>query len=52
MLVIGFGSSYPANPHHRTASMDEGYILEGALVGGPDDFDDFEDDIKLFMFTA
>lgn len=51
---IGFGDSYPLNPHHRTAhgsysnninepSMNR-HILYGALVGGPDASDNYSDD--------
>lgn len=50
---IGFGDSYPVNPHHRTAqgsycdNMNEPgtsrHILVGALVGGPDASDGYTD---------
>lgn len=41
--VVGFGDDYPLNPHHRAASGTtnvndpdpNAYVLEGALVGGP-----------------
>jgi endoglucanase len=51
--IIGFGSNYPQNPHHRTAhgswanSIDTPtitrHILHGALVGGPDSGDNYQD---------
>ena len=42
--VVGFGDSFPLNPHHRAASgttdlydsADNLHVLTGALVGGPD----------------
>ncbi|BAZ43629.1 putative endoglucanase [Chondrocystis sp. NIES-4102] len=52
--LIGYGKNYPRNPHHRTAhgswsnSMEEPTdnrnLLIGALVGGPDDLEKWEDD--------
>jgi endoglucanase len=51
--IIGFGTNYPQNPHHRTAhgswanSIDTPtstrHILHGALVGGPDSGDNYQD---------
>lgn len=52
--MIGFGSNYPKNPHHRTAHgsytnninepAETRHVLYGALVGGPDRKDGFNDD--------
>jgi endoglucanase len=52
--LIGYGNNYPRNPHHRTAhgswlnSMGNPTanrnLLIGALVGGPDESDRWEDD--------
>ncbi|WP_231757938.1 glycoside hydrolase family 9 protein [Microbulbifer elongatus] len=51
---IGYGSVYPTSPHHRTAHgswndslsdpVDNRHTLVGALVGGPDASDGFEND--------
>ncbi|KAK6177430.1 hypothetical protein SNE40_015534 [Patella caerulea] len=57
--VIGFGKSYPKNPHHRSASCPDipapcseanlhtpgasPHLLIGAMVGGPDASDKYED---------
>lgn len=56
---IGFGDSYPVNPHHRTAqgsycdNMNEPgtarHILYGALVGGPDASDNYTDEISNYV---
>ncbi len=50
--MVGFGSQYPLNPHHRGASGSydgnvaapgpNRHILYGALVGGPESADDFD----------
>lgn len=53
--LVGFGSNYPLNPHHRAASgmdgwvefesaMQNEHILYGALVGGPDINGNWNDD--------
>jgi hypothetical protein len=52
--IIGFGKNYPKNPHHRTAHgswlndsnnpTETRNLLVGALVGGPDENDQWEDD--------
>ena len=52
--MIGYGDNYPQNPHHRTAHgswLDDikkpwknRNLLMGALVGGPDDQDNWQDD--------
>lgn len=39
---IGYGSKFPRHPHHRGASVG-GHILQGALVGGPDASDNYND---------
>jgi len=59
--VIGLGSKYALHPHHRAAN---GYtyangenanpaknLLTGALVGGPDNRDKYEDTIHSFQCT-
>ena len=55
---IGFGDSYPQNPHHRTAqgsycdNMNEPSVarhtLYGALVGGPGSNDDYTDEVSNY----
>ncbi|MEL6438457.1 MAG: glycoside hydrolase family 9 protein [Cyanobacteria bacterium J06621_8] len=52
--LIGYGDNYPQNPHHRTAHGSwsnnmtkptlNRNLLMGALVGGPDQNDNWEDD--------
>ena len=58
--VVGFGENPPVNPHHRASSCPDmpapcgdneknspnanPQILYGALVGGPDQSDDYNDD--------
>ncbi|MBO4904476.1 MAG: glycoside hydrolase family 9 protein, partial [Lachnospiraceae bacterium] len=52
-FMIGFGENSPVNPHHRTAQGSytadmntpayERHLLVGALVGGPDAGDNYED---------
>ncbi len=52
--VVGYGDSYPLNPHHRTAHASwkndlaipetNRHILYGALVGGPNQDGTYEDD--------
>ncbi len=52
--IIGYGENYPQNPHHRTAhgswlnNMSQPVVnrnlLMGALVGGPDQQDNWADD--------
>jgi len=60
--VIGYGDTYPQNPHHRTSqgawedqSEALGYhrhILYGALVGGPNSDDSYgENEDKVTNFT-
>merc|ERR1712179_660060 len=39
---IGFGSNYPRHPHHRGSSSSNA-LLKGALVGGPDQGDNYQD---------
>ncbi|MFZ5990098.1 MAG: glycoside hydrolase family 9 protein [Bacillota bacterium] len=51
--LIGYGTTYPKNPHHRnshgstTFSISDPptnrYTLNGALVGGPDAYDGYDD---------
>lgn len=57
--LIGFGDSYPQNPHHRTAqgsysnNMNEPaqarHTLYGALVGGPDANDGYQDQVSNYV---
>lgn len=52
--IIGYGDKFPQNPHHRTAHgswsnnsnnpTQSRNLLIGALVGGPDDRDNWKDD--------
>ena len=50
--VVGFGDTFPLNPHHRAASgttnlydgADNVHELTGALVGGPDANGNYSDD--------
>ncbi|WP_010250156.1 glycoside hydrolase family 9 protein [Acetivibrio cellulolyticus] len=62
--VVGFGDNYPKYPHHRAASgMLEGppadekketperHILYGALVGGADMSDEYNDDVNLYVYS-
>ncbi|MCL6589606.1 MAG: glycoside hydrolase family 9 protein [Firmicutes bacterium] len=62
--VVGFGNNYPKFPHHRAASgrmelapayehksEPEKHLLYGALVGGPDANDQFEDDIEEYCYS-
>jgi endoglucanase len=57
--VVGFGSNFPVNPHHRDAALTyaesgdwnvfksrsrNANQIIGALVGGPNDKDQWEDD--------
>jgi len=53
--VIGYGSNWPQNPHHRAACPDnvDGncYQLTGALVGGPDSGDSYNDSIQNYQQT-
>ncbi|KHD35933.1 endoglucanase [Clostridium acetobutylicum] len=56
--VVGFGVNPPEHPHHRTAESSwfddktvPGYsrhTLYGAMVGGPDQNDKFDDDVANF----
>ncbi|MBR1770959.1 MAG: glycoside hydrolase family 9 protein [Lachnospiraceae bacterium] len=56
--LIGFGEDYPEHPHHRTAqgsysnNMNEPsthrHVLYGALVGGPDASDHYEDVVSNY----
>ncbi len=57
--LIGFGEDYPQNPHHRTAqgsysnNMNEPaearHTLYGALVGGPDASDGYQDQVSNYI---
>ncbi|MBL6447185.1 glycoside hydrolase family 9 protein [Fulvivirga sp. 29W222] len=58
--VVGFGTNAPQNPHHRTAHgawannqngppVQTRHILYGALVGGPNSDDSYEDDRSNYI---
>lgn len=57
-FMIGFGENYPQSPHHRTAQGSyadnmneparERHVLYGALVGGPDATDHYNDAVSDF----
>jgi len=56
--VVGFGDKYPVQPHHRAASgtteplnQEAKYLLTGALVGGPDQNDNFDDSTNNYIAT-
>lgn len=52
--VIGFGSNYPKQPHHRAANPSQGnasYVLKGALVGGPDRNDNYTDSVHQYEYS-
>ena len=62
--VVGFGNNYPKFPHHRAASgrMEaapayetkadpEKHLLYGALVGGPNSDDTYDDDVDQYANT-
>jgi endoglucanase len=58
--IIGFGSNYPKHPHHRAASGYVGWndwkspaknVLTGALVGGPDQSDRYNDQTDAYTCT-
>ncbi|KYQ92548.1 cellulase [Tieghemostelium lacteum] len=52
-FVVGYGPNHPINPHHRAAHhsttndinnpVNNVYLLTGALVGGPDQSDKYQD---------
>lgn len=58
-FVVGYGENSPKNPHHRTAHAswkndlaipDENrHILYGALVGGPTETGEYEDDRQNYI---
>ncbi|MBY9005506.1 MAG: glycoside hydrolase family 9 protein [Candidatus Lokiarchaeota archaeon] len=59
--IIGFGHNTPQNPHHRTAHgswansistpTETRHILYGALVGGPDASDNYQDDRNDYVMN-
>ncbi len=59
--MVGFGSKYPQNIHHRTSHGSwtnditnptyQRHILFGALVGGPSSDDSFTDDRQQYQHT-
>jgi len=51
--VIGYGSRWPQQPHHRAANPNKGvakYTLTGALVGGPNSSDQYIDDVNQYQY--
>jgi hypothetical protein len=48
-------SNYPKCPHHRAAAPNKEcpatHILTGALVGGPDNNDQYQDDVNQYQYT-
>lgn len=58
-FVVGFGKNAPKNPHHRnshsswadsqTVPAQQRHVLYGALVGGPDASDGYEDSISNYV---
>lgn len=52
--IIGYGTNYPLQPHHRAANPLQGnalYTLTGALVNGPDINDNFIDSYQQYQHT-
>jgi hypothetical protein len=53
--VIGVGNNYPRCPHHRAACPTKTcpceYTLTGALVGGPDSSDQYQDSIDQYQYS-
>ena len=63
-FVVGFGTNPPMNPHHRGSSCSttstfcsisdpnpNPNILYGALVGGPDKYDNYKDDRNDYIMN-
>ncbi len=59
--IVGFGEKYPQHPHHRTAHCSwlsmidvpstHTHIAYGLLVGGPNNSDDYVDDVRRYEQT-
>lgn len=59
--VIGFGDRWAKHPHHRAANgytyangdnqKEAKHLLLGALVGGPDQNDNYIDDVNQYQYT-
>jgi endoglucanase len=59
--VIGYGSNWALHPHHRAANgytyangdnqLPAKHELTGALVGGPDQSDNYIDDVNQYQYT-
>lgn len=59
--VIGFGNTWSKHPHHRAANgytyangdnqKEAKHVLLGALVGGPDQNDNYIDDVNQYQYT-
>lgn len=60
--VIGYGDNFPRAPHHRGSSCGNGWcncgsgaqpnVLVGAMVGGPDDNDRYNDSCNDYVRSA
>jgi len=60
--VVGMGNKWSQHPHHRAAQGGQGYadnanttpakyVLLGALIGGPDNKDNFADSVHQYQYT-
>lgn len=58
--LVGFGGNYPKNLHHRALEGYQAYqnnkndpalTLIGALVGGPNEYDEFKDNSSFYQYT-
>jgi hypothetical protein len=58
--ILGYGTNYPKDIHHRALTgyqgyqnhlNDPSYTLIGALVGGPNDEDVFKDNSNFYQYT-
>ena len=57
--VIGFGDASPKDPHHRASvscryergRTDADCVLNGALVGGPNEDDEYQDSMDMYQFS-
>ncbi len=58
--IVGFGPNYPKSLHHRALMAYQGYqnhmddpayTLTGALVGGPNENDEFKDNSNFYQYT-
>ncbi len=60
--VVGMGNKWSQHPHHRAAQGGQGYadnantypakyVLLGALIGGPDNKDEYKDSVHEYQYT-